>query len=204
MMSDFVCKRCGHTKPAKEFKTDTRYKRGVTSWCKDCHRERNREWYLANKKKQNKKAVQWRKDNPAKAREISRAFHERNKEARAASHAEWARRNRHKRNAAVAKRNATKLCATPKWVDWEKVRAIYREARRISDFTGIPHHVDHIVPLQGKNVCGLHWELNLQIIPASENCEKFNKWNDEIEEAYRQPDLFVAPPTPPTQEAMDV
>ena len=203
-MSDLLCKKCGETKPAKEFKPDERYKRGFTSWCHERHRERNREWYKANKDKQNKKAVKWRRNNLEKARETSREFHRRNKEKRAASHADWAKRNRDKRNASVAKRKAAKLQATPGWVDWKKVRAIYREARRISDFTGVPHHVDHIVPLQGESVCGLHCETNLQIIPASQNCAKFNKWNDEIEEAYRQPDLFVEPPKPPEQEAMDI
>ena len=38
-----------------------------------------------------------------------------------------------------------------------------------------PHEVDHIVPLQGKNVCGLHWEKNLQVIPKTENRKKSSK-----------------------------
>lgn len=203
-MNDLLCKRCGETKPTKSFKPDKRYKRGFTSWCHDCHREKNREWYLANKEKQNKKAIKWRRENPDKARYIWRAFHERNKEKRAEQHAEWAARNRDKRNATSAKRKAAKLQATPRWVNWKKVQAIYRESRRLTEFTGIPHHVDHIVPLQGKTVCGLHCEANLQIIPASENCAKFNKWDEEIEEAYQQPDMFVqAAKKKPTQDGFD-
>ena len=193
-MNNIVCKRCERSLPNTEFKADPRYKRGFTSWCHNCHREFNRERYKQNKDKCNKKAKEWRKANPEKAMEIWRNFHKRNKEARAAQHADWARRNRDKRNATAAKRKAAKLRATPKWVNWKKVREIYRQAKRLQDFTGVPMHVDHIVPLQGENVCGLHWEGNLQIIPASENCAKFNKWDDAVEDAYRQGDLFVAPP----------
>lgn len=203
-MSDILCKRCNQMLPTSEFKPDPRYKRGFTSWCHECHRERNREWAKENKAHVAAKSVAWRKANPEKAREVWQAFHNRNKGKRAAQHAEWARRNRDKRNAACAKRKAAKLRATPKWVNWNKVRAIYRQAKLLQEFTGVPMHVDHIVPLQGENVCGLHWEGNLQIIPASENCSKSNKWDGTVEEAYRQPDLFAPPPPPPEQTGFDL
>lgn len=48
-------------------------------------------------------------------------------------------------------------------------------AKRLSRETGIPHHVDHIVPLQGDHVSGLHVESNLQVIPATDNIRKRNK-----------------------------
>lgn len=203
-MSDIRCKRCNQILPTSDFKADPRYKRGFTSWCYECHRKRNSDWAKENKERLAKKSTAWRKDNPEKAKEVWRGFHDRNKEKRAAQHADWARRNLDKRRATSAKRKAAKLRATPKWVNWGKVRAIYRQAKRLQDYTGVPMHVDHIVPLQGQNVCGLHWEGNLQILSASENCKKFNKWNDEIDEATRQPDMFVMPPAAPTQDGFDI
>lgn len=65
--------------------------------------------------------------------------------------------------------------ATPPWVDKVAVKELYREARRLTKETGTKYHVDHIVPLRSKVVCGLHWEGNMRVITASENWKKRNK-----------------------------
>jgi hypothetical protein len=75
----------------------------------------------------------------------------------------------------ASKRKALKLQATPAWANHDAIKAIYREAEMVSRRTRTPHHVDHIVPLKGANVCGLHVEYNLQILPAAENVKKSNK-----------------------------
>lgn len=73
------------------------------------------------------------------------------------------------------KRRASKLNATPSWVDHKKINMIYEKARWLESITGLKYHVDHVIPLKGKNVCGLHiWE-NLQLLEASINLSKGNK-----------------------------
>src|SRR5271165_3915827 len=76
-----------------------------------------------------------------------------------------------------AKYRAAKLKRTPHWLTqehWKQIEAFYIEAKRLTQVTGIPHEVDHIVPLQGKNVSGLHVPWNLQILTESQNCSKNN------------------------------
>lgn len=76
------------------------------------------------------------------------------------------------------KKHTAKLKASPRWVTKEmrnEIKALYVQARQLEKLDGIKRHVDHIIPLQGKTVCGLHVPWNLQILTASENCRKHNK-----------------------------
>jgi hypothetical protein len=66
--------------------------------------------------------------------------------------------------------------ATPSWASRTAVTAIYLERERVTLETGIPHHVDHIVPLVHPQVCGLHCEHNLRVIPGAENQSKSNRF----------------------------
>ena len=68
---------------------------------------------------------------------------------------------------------------TPAWANMDKMNAIYKECKRISEETGILHHVDHIIPLNGRIVSGLHVETNLQIITAHENLSKHNSFTGD-------------------------
>lgn len=79
-------------------------------------------------------------------------------------------------NQSSAARRARKLQASVPWANPSAIRAIYAEAQRIRRETGQKMHVDHIIPLRGKNVSGLHIETNLQILPARENIQKSNKF----------------------------
>lgn len=81
------------------------------------------------------------------------------------------------RTSIEARRRAAKLNATPKWMtaeDFKEISVIYAESARLSKDRGIPYEVDHIVPLCGKDVCGLHVAWNLSPIEAYKNRMKSN------------------------------
>jgi hypothetical protein len=80
------------------------------------------------------------------------------------------------RSLAASKRREAVLHATPPWVDPVSFYPIYRERVIKTRDTGVLHHVDHIVPLRGKKVSGLHVPWNLQVIPAVENLRKGNRF----------------------------
>lgn len=71
-----------------------------------------------------------------------------------------ARRRRHERE------------QTPKWADLAAIRAMYAEAERLTRETDEQWVVDHIVPLRGKIVSGLHWHMNMRVIHWRENAAK--------------------------------
>ena len=80
--------------------------------------------------------------------------------------------------ARTRKRQAAKLQRVPKWLterDFKVIQAFYSIAAMLERENGIPYHVDHIIPLQGKKVSGLHVPSNIQVIPALENVKKSNK-----------------------------
>lgn len=66
--------------------------------------------------------------------------------------------------------------ATPPWANLDEIKKIYKKAKAKS-LGNHQYVVDHIIPLKHPLVCGLHVESNLQIIRASENARKHNKFN---------------------------
>lgn len=69
--------------------------------------------------------------------------------------------------------------AAPAWGDPRAILKLFQWATGLTRQTGLPHDVDHIVPLVHPLVCGLHWEGNLQVVPAEDNRAKGNRqWPD--------------------------
>lgn len=120
---------------------------------------------------------EWINANPDKVRAIKIKSAIRHKEAKRAKNAAYKRQNVHKVRADTRWRQALLKSATPKWVDRREIEAIYAEAKRLEEAVGVSYHVDHIIPLRGKDVCGLHVPWNLQAIPAKDNYLKGSRWN---------------------------
>lgn len=124
-------------------------------------------WHTTNPSMAAATCATWRAANPSKA---------------AASVAAWRKANPDKTAAYTASRKASKLQRTPKWLSLKQLALIeemYLNAKLMSAFDGQIYHVDHIVPLQGKTVSGLHVPWNSQLLTASENASKHNRtWPD--------------------------
>jgi hypothetical protein len=92
---------------------------------------------------------------------------------------EWAKKNPHKVLEQSARKRATKLKRVPCWLtdkDFDEIKNIYLKAKELSEIEGKKYHVDHIIPLRGKYVSGLHVPSNLRVLLAEENMEKSNKF----------------------------
>ena len=89
--------------------------------------------------------------------------------------AEYRAANQHKVYEWNGTRRAMLRNACPKWADREVIKILYSYAKILTIQTGIKYHVDHMIPLSGKNVCGLHIPANLQVIEATNNLRKSNR-----------------------------
>lgn len=160
------CKHCKVTLELSRFpktyynkSTNTQY---YNSNCKSCTAQIKKERY--------------HNDDSIKAKylEHSAKYRANNTDSCKATVIEWKQNNKHKVLAHKAKRRASLKNAMPPWADKEKIESIYLQAQELTVSSGIPYHVDHIIPLQGDLVCGLHVHYNLQAIPAIDNMKKSN------------------------------
>jgi len=142
-------------------------------------REYRKAHYRDNKERVLAIARKYREGYKNRERIVRKAHYEANKEHVAQVTRAYRRANLHIYAIAHAKRRAAELQATPLWANHSQIAALYAEAARLTRETGVAHHVDHVVPLQSKFVCGLHCELNMQVILGSENQSKSNRyWPD--------------------------
>jgi hypothetical protein len=145
---------------------------------RDSHKEIARAWREANKA--------WFAEYNQKNKEVkaakARVYRVKKRVEQAAYYSAYRKAYRGRRNALLVKYRASQLQRTPKWLTpddhWMMEEAYDLAARRTALKSGghAQWHVDHIVPLQGKTVSGLHVPLNLRVIPAAENSRQSNRW----------------------------
>lgn len=166
-----VCTRCRKKleKTIENFPYRNKERGWFSSWCHTCHAEHYqipviKEQRLLSQKVYRAKKVKF----CTKCRETERAFGKRYCEACAKE----TRREIKRREKALMKDRLKK--AMPKWANTFFIQEIYALARLRTKLFDLIFHVDHIIPLRGKLVCGLHVENNLQILPEKENLRKSN------------------------------
>lgn len=141
--------------------------------------ERDAAYWRANKKKISAYYAAYQRANKAKLAEYQAAYRRSHREKFAAKRAINRRSRREKLAAYQALNRAGKIRATPSWANLFFIEEAYDLAQLRTKATGFKWHVDHIVPLRSKSVCGLHVENNLQVIPAIHNISKGNRhWPD--------------------------
>lgn len=159
---------------------------------KDKLAEQSREYRLANPEKVKEWKARWLKTDKGRAynnavsrewyhagktQETLKKYREANKDKAALRGQKWRKTFPWKHSAIQAKRRALKAQATPKWFsnkDSIWLELMFAFAKTLEQKTGVQYHIDHIVPLKGRTVCGLHWLENWRILPASENIRKSN------------------------------
>ena len=164
-----VCTKCGIEKEPPSF-----YK-SSSSRCKECVSAHNKRYYADNKEG----ILQDRALSASSRREsilvYNQEYYKSNREKILIQKAEYGKLYPDRLASRNVLRKAYRSKATPAFIDTEAVSSLYKEAAKLSRDTGVAHHVDHIIPLRSKLVCGLHWEGNLQIITAEENLRKGNR-----------------------------
>ena len=180
-----LCCKCKTTKQPTEFYANKRMKDGLNSFCILCHKADN----VARKR--------INRANPEfKSQELAwkKLYREKTKDQRAAYMLEWRTKNKDhalqygknyrtknkdRYNYLCQLRKISLMQRTPKWLsdeDFWVIEQAYELASLRTKTTGFQWHVDHVIPLRGKQVSGLHVPTNLQVIPWLENQRKTNKF----------------------------
>jgi len=114
-----------------------------------------------------------------KRRLSKQAYYERTKQETISRALKWAKDHPEAMAERAMERLRLKRIATPAWADIDAIEAVYAEAKARNAEAGEKWHVDHIVPIRSRIVCGLHVHWNLCLLSASENIAKGNRsWPD--------------------------
>lgn len=170
-----ACSRCPYVGPESNY---PRTKNGYRTYCKSCLKESKALYHSLHLKEHAERSRRWVELNKSKRLASSKKWRVANKDYHRAYKKQWRKDNPELAKSYVSSRRAKFRNATPKWLTKKQkveIRQFYVEAQKLKQITGKEHHVDHIIPLHGVNVSGLHVPWNLQILEASANMIKGNK-----------------------------
>lgn len=182
-----TCWKCKQTKELTEFCRNRSNGDGLSTECRLCKTELERVYVAKNREATRERKRKWYQENKERHNKKSREYYFKHKEDNEWLKKQKERSENHRKNnlgmyaAKESRRRTAKLNASVSWADQKYIEDLYkncREAEQLFNAVGInvKFHVDHIIPLQHKQVCGLHVEDNLQILTAEENAAKSNKY----------------------------
>jgi hypothetical protein len=185
MLLQKLCCRCKQERPVEQFYANTRMKDGRNTFCIDCHKSDNRE-----RKNKLRSTPEFRATEQA----YKKAYREQTKGQQAEYMAQWREKNKVQINAygrqyrekrkdhysfLCQKRKIALLNRTPAWLtedDFWVIEQAYELAALRTKLLGVEFHVDHVIPLRGKTVSGLHVPQNIRVVTWLENQRKTNKF----------------------------
>jgi len=188
-MTEKVCTRCKIALPLTSFSPRKDIKSGFDARCKQCRKEtrpsRAGDQASANYWKtyyeNNKDTLNQRYWTNPKTKDYQLKRYRDDPERFRKQHEEHRKNNLDKYAAKEARRRSRKLNATPEWLTSSQLKEMedfYWLAKDLEAVSGQKYHVDHIVPLRGKRVCGLHVPWNLQVLPSDINLSKSNRYEE--------------------------
>lgn len=181
------CTKCKCTKLLTGFDHYSDKSRGkvrVRGHCKDCRRKMVKTYDRGNKVKKSEYNKKYKVENEDLLKVTSREYYAKNREWRLSYLKGWRKDNPDIVAYHGVKRRQKNRQATPKWLTQdqkEQIKVIYEHARDCNLVGEGSYEVDHIVPIQGEYVCGLHVPWNLQVIPMDINRAKNNNYEPGLQ-----------------------
>jgi len=182
-ISKKICSLCKETKSVDNFVKSVSNKDGYGNQCKSCQSEYFYEYHRKNSERKRQYDKNRYKSKKEEISKRGKEYYKKNKEIVKQRQREWGKNNPDKVRKQSSEKRSKKKNSIPPWLTNKQKHEIYLMhvlAKALERETGIKYHVDHIIPLTNKNLCGLHVPWNLRVIPEKDNMRKNNQFIPEL------------------------